>query len=63
MEIWDEVIKAYNEELNRLKMLLGNGTAESYSHYRELVGHVRGIEWARELFTTVVKNRIYEEEE
>ena len=32
MEIWDEVIKAYNEELNRLKMLLGNGTAESYSH-------------------------------
>ena len=63
MEIWDEVIKDYNEELNRLKNIISNGTAESYSHYRQLVGHIQGIEWSREIFTTVVKRRIYDEEE
>ena len=63
MEVWDEVIKEYNDELNRLKNLLGGGTADSYSHYRELVGHIHGIEWSREIFTSIVKSRIYEEEE
>jgi len=38
-------------------------TADSYSHYRELVGHIHGIEWSREIFTSIVKRRIYEEEE
>ena len=63
MEIWDEVIKEYNDELNRVKNILGGGKAESYSHYRELVGHLHGIEWCREIFTSIVKSRIYEEEE
>ena len=63
MEVWDEVIKEYNDELNRLKNLLGGGTADSYSHYRELVGHIHGIEWSRENFTTIVKRLLYEEEE
>ncbi len=63
MEIWDEVIKEYNDELNRFKNILGGGKAESYSHYRELVGHIHGIEWCREIFTSIVKSRIYEEEE
>ena len=63
MEIWDEVIKEYNNELNTLKNIIGGGKAESYSHYRELVGHIHGIEWSREIFTNVIKTRIYEEEE
>ena len=63
MEIWDEVIKEYNNELNKLKNVLGNGNADSYSNYRELVGHIRGIEWSREIFTNIIKISIYEEEE
>jgi len=30
MEIWDEVIKDYNEELIRLKNIVSSGNAESY---------------------------------
>ena len=63
MEIWDEVIKDYNNELNTLKNIIGGGKAESYSHYRELVGRIHGIEWSREIFTNIIKTRIYEEEE
>ncbi len=63
MEIWDEVIKHYNDELNRLRNVLSDGNAETYAHYKQLVWHIQGIEWARENFTTIVKRRIYEEEE
>jgi len=63
MEIWDEVIKTYNDELNRLKNAMSEGNAETYSHYKQLVGHIQGIEWSRQIFTSVVKSRIYEEEE
>jgi|TARA_R100001143_G_scaffold57314_1_gene54531 hypothetical protein len=63
MEIWDEVIKTYNDELNRLRNVISEGNAETYSHYKQLVGHIQGIEWARQTFTSVVKSRIYEEEE
>jgi hypothetical protein len=63
MEIWDEVIKEYNDELNKLKNTLGDGNAENYSHYRQLVGHIYGIEWCRTTLTTIIKNRFYDEEE
>ena len=63
MEIWDEVIQEYNEELNKLKNTLGDGNAENYSHYRQLVGRLNVIEWCREILTTIIKNRFYNEEE
>jgi len=63
MEIWDEVIKEYNEELNKLKNVTSSGNAETYAHYKQLVGHIQGIEWSREIFTTILKRRMYDEEE
>ena len=63
MEIWDEVIKEYNHELNRLKNVLGDGTVESYAQYRQLVGQISGVEWSREVFSDIIKKRMYDEEE
>ena len=63
MEIWDEVVKEYNTELLRLTNILADGSAESYSRYRELVGNIQGIEWSREVFTTILKKRMYDDEE
>ena len=62
MDIWDEIIIEFNEELNKLKMTLGNGSAEDYSHYRQIVGSISGIEWARDNLTNIVKKRIYQED-
>ena len=63
MDIWDEIIIEFNEELNKLKITLGNGSAEDYSHYRQIVGSISGIEWARDNLTNIVKKRIYQEDD
>ena len=63
MEIFDEVFKAYDEEISRLKETLGNGSAEDYPHYRQLVGSIQSLEWARGNLTDIVKKRMYSEEE
>ena len=38
MEVWDEVIKEFNQEINTLRISLGNGAAEDYAHYRQIAG-------------------------
>tara|TARA_R110002060_G_scaffold16664_2_gene23135 strand:- start:387 stop:581 length:195 start_codon:yes stop_codon:yes gene_type:complete len=63
MEIWDEVVKEYNNEINNLRLTLGNGSAEDYSHYRQIVGSITSLEWARDNLTDIVKKRIYMEDE
>ena len=59
MEIWDEVVKGFNEEIMNLRITLSNGSAEDYSHYRQIVGSITGIEWARDNLTNIVKKRLY----
>ena len=63
MELWDEVIQEYNEEIQRLRLSLGNGSADDYAHYRQLVGSIQGLEWARINLNDIVKKRIFSEDE
>ena len=63
MDIWDEIVIEFNEELNKLKTTLGNGSAEDYSHYRQIVGSISGIELDRDNLTNIVKKRIYQEDD
>ena len=55
MEIFDKVLKTYDEELSQLKETLGNGSAEDYPHYRQLVGSIASIEWAKQTLKNVLK--------
>ena len=55
MEIFDKVLKAYDEELSQLKETLGNGSAEDYPHYRQLVGSIASIEWAKQTLKKCIK--------
>ena len=63
MDIWDEIITEYNKEISSLRLTLGNGSAEDYSHYRQIVGSISSLEWARDNLTNIVKKRIYMEDE
>ena len=63
MELWDEVIQEFNEEIQRLRLSLGNGSADDYAHYRQLVGSIQGLEWARINLNDIIKKRMYSEEE
>ena len=63
MEIWDEVIVELTTEMDKLRLMLGNGNAEDYSHYRQLVGSIQGLEWARTNLTDIIKKRTYSDDE
>ena len=63
MDIWDEVVIEFNDEINKLKTTLSSGSAEDYAHYRQLVGAISGIEWARNNLTSIIKKRIYQEDD
>ena len=62
MEIWDEIIQEFNSEIERLKASLGDGAAEDFAHYRQLVGSIQGLEWSKENLTTLIKKRTYSED-
>jgi hypothetical protein len=62
MEIWDEVVQEFNGEIERLKASLGDGVAEDFSHYRQLVGSIQGLEWARSNLTDIIKKRMCNED-
>ena len=63
MDIWDEVITEYNKEIENLKSSLASGSMEDYSHYRQLVGSINGIEWSRQQLTEIIKRRQHSDEE
>jgi hypothetical protein len=63
MDIWDEVIIEFNKEIDSLRLALGNGSAEDYPHYRQVVGSISSLEWARNNLTEIIKKRIYMEDE
>jgi hypothetical protein len=63
MDIWDEVITQYNKEIETLKSSLASGSMEDYSHYRQLVGSINGIEWSRQQLTDIIKRRQHSDEE
>ena len=63
MDIWDEVVTEFNNEINNLRVTLGNGSAQDYPHYRQSVGSISSLEWARDNLTDIVKKRIYMEDD
>ena len=63
MDIWDEVITEFNNEINNLRVTLGNGSAEDYPHYRQIVGSISSLEWARDNLTSIYKKRLHMEDD
>tara|TARA_R110000782_G_scaffold50725_1_gene109809 strand:+ start:51 stop:236 length:186 start_codon:yes stop_codon:yes gene_type:complete len=58
VEIFDEVFKVYDEEISQLKETLGNGSAEDYPHYRQMVGSITSIEWCKNNLKHIIKRRM-----
>ena len=62
MEVSSEALRKFEEELNLLRLNLANGQADSFANYKLLVGRIQGIEWSKEVITSIMK-KIYEGEE
>ena len=63
MEIWDEIGAEFNQEIERLKSTLSAGLAEDFCHYRQIVGSINGVEWARDNLKDIVKKRLHMEDD
>jgi len=63
MDIWDEVVKELGNEIQHLRITLGSGSAEDYAHYRQIVGSIQGLDWARTNINDIIKKRTYGENE
>ena len=63
MDMWDEVVKEYDNELNKLRLTVSSGQAEDFAHYRQLVGLIQGIEWSRNNLKNIIQKRMYDEED
>ena len=63
MDVIDEVVKAHNEEIAKLRVALGNGSAEDYAHYRQMVGAISSIGWSLQTIKQIIKKRTYADEE
>ena len=64
MDIWDEIVKAYQDEIQNLKNMLGEGSIDDYQHYRQVVGSIHGIEWSKEKLRDIINkvNKANEED-
>jgi len=64
MDIWDEIVKAYQDEIQNLKNMLGEGSVDDHQHYRQVVGSIHGIEWSKEKLRDIINkvNKANEED-
>ncbi len=62
MDIYNEVLQKIDEELNLLRINIANGQADNFANYKQFVGRIQGIEWSKEVITSIMK-KIYEGEE
>ena len=63
MEVSNEALRKYNEELNLLRINLANGQADNFANYKQLVGRIQGIEWSRNNLKSIIQKRMYDEED
>ena len=54
--------KKIDEALNLLRINIANGQADNFANYKQFVGRIQGIEWSKEVITSIMK-KIYEGEE
>ena len=62
MDIYNEVLQKIDEEVNLLRINIANGQADNFANYKQFVGRIQGIEWSKEVITSIMK-KIYEGEE
>jgi hypothetical protein len=58
MELWDEVVQKYNQELETIVRAVAAGSADDFPTYKHMVGYCAGIEWSREALRDVLKKRM-----
>lgn len=63
MDIFETIAQVYKEEIEKQKNSLAQGHPTDYSDYKQVVGYITGLEWARQNLRDIVQKQLYIEEE
>ena len=63
MDIFETITQVYQEEIENQKNSLAQGNPVDYHSYKQVVGYIAGIEWAKQNLRDIVQKQLYIEEE
>lgn len=63
MTVIEELNKEIDREVFDLKNFLANGHAETYDNYKQIVGKIEGLEWAKNHLNHITKKMLHEDED
>jgi|TARA_R100000808_G_C2045817_1_gene83426 hypothetical protein len=63
MDIFETIAQVYQEEIENQKISLAQGNPTDYPAYKQVVGYIAGVEWARQNLRDIVQKQLYIEEE
>ena len=63
MDIFETIAQVYQEEIENQKIRLAQGNPTDYASYKQVVGYIAGVEWARQNLRDIVQKQLYIEEE
>jgi|TARA_R100000315_G_C5214866_1_gene128139 hypothetical protein len=63
MDIFETIAQVYQEEIENQKISLAQGNPTDYASYKQVVGYIAGVEWARQNLRDIVQKQLYIEEE
>ena len=63
MDIFETIAQVYQEEIENQKISLAQGNPTDYASYKQVVGYIAGVEWAKQNLRDIVQKQLYIEEE
>ena len=63
MDIFETIAQVYQEEIENQKNSLAQGNPVDNHSYKQVVGYIAGIEWAKQNLRDIVQKQLYIEEE
>ena len=63
MDLFETIAKVYTDEIENQKISLAQGNPSDYSAYKQVVGYIAGLEWAKQNLRDIVHKQLYIEEE
>ena len=63
MDIFETIAQVYQEEIENQKISLAQGNPTDYASYKQVVGYIAGVEWAKQNLRDIVQKQLYIEVE
>jgi|TARA_R100001129_G_scaffold176541_3_gene150622 hypothetical protein len=63
MEILDEILNKYKQEVQSLKDSVASGNIDTLAGYKQAVGRIQGVEWSMDTLKTIIQRMYHNEEE